>query len=103
MELLKTITLSNQENLIMVANQNILIKLFEVRSKFSNDENITRSADLISNEIMKLPGQEKNAEEILVQTITKFHEDSQKEFDADNQLKLLNDLEIFNAFTSKTN
>ena len=100
MELLKTITLSNQENLIMVANQNILIKLFEVRSKFSNDENITRSADLISNEIMKLPGQEKNAEEILVQTISKFHEDSQKEFDADNQLKLLNDLEIINAFTS---
>ncbi len=30
MELLKTITLSNQENLIMVANQNILIKLFDL-------------------------------------------------------------------------
>ena len=101
MELLKTITLSNQENLIMVANQNILIKLFEVRAKFSSDENITRSADLISNEIMKLPGQEKNAEEILIQTISKFHEDSQKDFnDTDNQLKLLNELEIINAFTS---
>ena len=98
MELLKILTFSNQENLIMIANQNILLKLFEIRAKFLNDENITQLYDLISNEILKSPGKEDMAQNVISETIIKFHEDSQKNFEQED--KLLSDLEILNAFSS---
>ena len=99
MELLKILTFSNQENLIMIANQNMLLKLFEIRTKFSNDENITKICDLISNEILKLPGQEDIAQNVINDTILKFHEDCKKKFDEEDiRNKLLSDLEILNEF-----
>ena len=34
------------------------MKLFEIRTKFDSVDSITKNADQITNELMKLPGQE---------------------------------------------
>ena len=102
-ELLKMITLSNQDNLLMVANQNILMKLFEVRAKFASDDVITEGCDRIANEIMKLPGQDKYAAGVIADAIKEFHENMQKynDFkDPESKPKVLGNVEIINAFTS---
>ena len=102
-ELLKMITLSNQENLMMVASQNILPKLFEIRAKFATDDQITTSVDQIANEIMKLPGQDKFAAEMIRNAIKEFHENMQKynDFkDPEVKLKILGNVEVINAFTT---
>ena len=101
MELLKMITLSSKENAEVIGNQNILMKLFEVRAKFASVDTITRNADQIANELMKLPGQEKFAEGFIRDAIKEFHENVQKDFN-DNEVKqkILNNEEIINSFTS---
>jgi hypothetical protein len=101
LELLKKIAFSNQENLIMLANQNILVKLFEIKTKFINEKKIGRLCDEISNEILMLPGQEKNAENIIKESIKNFHENvNNKEYNTENKNKMMNDLETINAFSS---
>ena len=101
LELLRMITLSNEENLNIVSKQNILSKLFEIRAKFANDENITKSTDLIANEIMKLPGQEEFASDIIKQQIKEFYENLKGDFsNSEIKHKILNNLETINAFSS---
>ena len=101
LELLKKIAFSNQENLIMLANQNILVKLFEIKTKFINEKKIGRLCDEISNEILMLPGQEKNAENIIKESIKNFHENvNNKEYNSENKNKMMVDLETINAFSS---
>ena len=101
MELLKMITLSSKENAEVIGNQNILMKLFEIRAKFASVDTITRNADQIANELMKLPGQEKFAEGFIRDAIKEFHDNVQKDFN-DNEVKqkILNNEEIINSFTS---
>ena len=101
MELLKMITLSSQENANVIGNQNILMKLFEIRSKFASSESLTKNADLIANELTKLPGQAKFAEAFIKDAIKEFHENVQKDFNnEENKNKILNNEEIINSFTS---
>ena len=101
LQLLKNICLSKQENLLMLVNQNILITLFEIRSKFINEMKITQIIDQIANEIMKIPGQGVHIEEILLDAIKDFHENMNHNFN-DNKIrnKLLNDLIIINSYTT---
>ena len=105
-ELLKLITLSNEENLKMIANQNILSKLFEIRAKFASNENISRNCNIISNEILKLPGQEQYTKNIIEENMKEFHQNilntknNNNNFNIDIKNKSLNNLENINAFTS---
>ena len=103
-QLLKNICLSKQENLMILANQNILITLFEIRTKFINDQKITQSIDQIVNEVMKLPNQGIHVEEILMDAIKDFHENMKHKFEDDKtKFKLLSDLIIINSYiTNKT-
>ena len=104
MELLKMITLSSKENAEIIGNQNILMKLFEIRSKFSTVDTLTRNADLIANELMKLPGQSKIIENLVKEAIKEFHQNLQKDFkDNENKQKILNNEDIINSFTSNQN
>ena len=64
------------ENLSMLANQNVALKMFEIRGKYFNDQNITQKCDEISKEIQKLPGQEQNTEAILREAIADFNMNS---------------------------
>ena len=99
--LLKSICLSKQENLIMLANQNILITFFEIRAKFINDKKITQCIDVIVNEIMKLPNQALHIDEILLDAIKDFHENMKHKFDDDKiKTKLLSDLIVINSYTT---
>ena len=69
--------------------------------KFASVDTITRNADEIANELMKLPGQEKFAEGFIRDAIKEFHENVQKDFN-NNEIKqkILNNEEIINSFTS---
>ena len=49
---------SSRDNLEMIANQNILEKVVDIRSKFANDPDIETSTRIIINELNKLPGHE---------------------------------------------
>ncbi|MCQ2815881.1 MAG: hypothetical protein MJ252_01320 [archaeon] len=101
LELMKLITLSSNDNLVMVANQNIASELFEVRSKFASEEEITKKCDIIANEIMKIPGQEDQSIAIVKDAIKEFHENAAKDYN-NNEIKgkLLGNLEIINSFTT---
>ena len=101
MELLKMITLSSKENAEVIGNQNILMNLLQIRSKFASVEQVTKPADEISNELMRLPGQEKIAEGVIKDAIKEFHQNVQKNFN-DNEVKqkILNNEEVINSFTS---
>ena len=104
LQLLKNMCLSKQENLVLIANQNILISLFEIRTKFLNEVKITECIDQIVNEIMKLPEQGIHIQEILLDAIKDFHENMNQPF-AEEKIKnkILNDLIIIKSYTtSKT-
>jgi len=104
LQLLKNICLSKQENLMMFANQNILITLFEIRTKFVNDQKITQCIDQIVSEIMKLPGQGIHIDEILLDAIKDFHEHMKHDFnDIKYKYKILNILIIINSYTTNKN
>ena len=101
MELLKMITLSSKANTEVIGNQNILMKLLEIRSKFASVDSITKNADQIANELMKLPGHEKFAEGIIRDAIKELHDNVQKDFNnEDVKQKILNNEEVINSFTS---
>ncbi|MBP3801733.1 MAG: hypothetical protein J6I85_06920, partial [Clostridia bacterium] len=101
MELLKMITLSSKENAEVIGNQNILMNLLQIRSKFASVEQVTKPADEIANELMRLPGQEKIAEGVIRDAIKEFHQNVQKNFN-DNEVKqkILNNEEVINSFTT---
>jgi hypothetical protein len=101
MELLKLITLSAKENAEVIGNQNILLKLFEIRSKFASSDSITKNADAIANELLKMPGQGKFAEGFIKDAIKEFHDNVQKDFNNNEvKQKILNNEEVINSFTS---
>ena len=102
LKLLKIIALSNNDNLNMVAKQNVLLKFFELRNKYAGNNNISNDCDVIANEILKLPGQEQYANEILNEAINEFNENCKNDF-KENKNKLLNNLEIINAFSTSPN
>ena len=101
MELFKMITLSGKENAEVIGNQNILLKLFEIRSKFASSDSITKNADATANELLKMPGQGKFAEGFIKDAIKEFHDNVQKDF-KNNEVKqkILNNEEVINSFTS---
>ena len=99
--LLKNICLSNKDNLINLANLNILKTLFEIHNKFINDENINNNINLIINEIKKLPNEGIHIEEILLNAIKNFNQNINNDFNNDNiKFKLLNDLIIITSYTN---
>ncbi len=101
LELLKIIAFSNNENLTMVANQNVLLKFYEFRAKYAGNDNITTNCDLISNEIMKLPGQEKYAEDVVNEAINEFNENCKLDYkQPETKAKLLGNIEVINAFST---
>ena len=105
LNLLKIIAFSNLNNLTMVANQNAMIKFFETKNKFHSNQAIINDCDEISNEILKLvPGQEKNAGDLIKDAIIGFNENIKHDFALpETKQKLLNNLEIINSFsTNKT-
>lgn len=100
-ELLNMLTKSSPENAAVIGNQNILFKLFEIRSKFAYSDEITKKIDKIANEIMKSPDQLKLGQELLKEAIADFHTNLQKNFnDKENKQKILNNEEVINSFTS---
>ena len=103
MNLLKMITLSSKENAEVIGNQNILMNLLQIRSKFASVETITKPADEIANELMRLPGQEKIAEGVIRDAIKEFHTNVQKDF-KDNEVKnkILGNEEVINSFTTNS-
>ena len=99
--LMKNICFSDQKNLINLANQNILKTLFEIHTKFINDENINNYINLIVNEIKKLPDEGIHIEEILLNAIKNFNQNINNDFNNDNiKFKLLNDLIIITSYTN---
>jgi hypothetical protein len=98
--LLKSIAFSNQENLVMLSNQNILLNLFSIKEKFANYDEITNICDEISNEILKIPGQEKYADNIVEENIKEFNKEMKNDYEKEDTKKnLLNCLQNINAFT----
>jgi hypothetical protein len=99
LKLLKVVSLSNDENLQMVANQNILDGLYEIYTKFSNNDELKSLCESIMTELMKLPGQEKNITDI-VMTNLKYIRDcvSDNTIENDNHEDLLHAMEKINAF-----
>ena len=86
---------------MIIYHYNILMKLFEIRSKFASSDSITKNADLIANELTKLPGQAKFAEAFINDAIKEFHENVKKDFKNEEvKNKLLNNEEVINSFTS---
>ena len=83
------ITLSSKENTEVIGNQNILPNLLQIRAKFAIVEDITKPADEIANELLKIAGNEKNAEVVIRDAIKEFHVNVQKNF---------NDEDIKNKF-----
>ena len=103
--LLKIISFSNLDNLTMVANQNALIKFFDTKNKYPNNQKIIDGCDLISNEILaKIPNQEKYLDELIKDAVKQFNENAKADFASpDVKQKLLNNLEVVNSFsTNKT-
>ena len=101
LELLKLIALSNHENLTMIANQNVLSKFYELRSKFAGNFTIASYCDVICNEIMKIPGQDNYARDVVIEAINEFNENSKLDYsDNETKSKLLLNLEVINSFTT---
>ena len=100
-ELLNMLTCSSPENANVIGNQNILVKLFEVRSKFAYCDEITKKLDHIANEIMKSPDQWKFGQELLKEAVQEFHDNVRKNF-KDNEIKqkILNNAEVISSITS---
>ena len=99
--LIKKICFSNKENLIICANQNILITLFEIHTKFINEQKITKEINNIVNEVIKLPGQSAHIDEILNDTLKDFIENIKNDF-KENEIKdkLWSDLIVINSYSN---
>ena len=99
--LLKLISFSNKDNLQMVASQNALNVLYQTKNKYSSNNKIINQCVEITEEILKLPGQEKYASDLLVETIKEFNENAKKDI-SQNEIrqKLLNSLQLINSFVT---
>jgi hypothetical protein len=99
LKLIKIISLSSEENLQMVSSQNILDGLYEIYTKFSNNEELKILCESIMNELMKLPGQEKSITDIVL-TNLKYIRDcvSDNTIENDNKYDILHAMEKINAF-----
>ena len=98
-DLIKSICFSSQKNLIELTNQNIINVLFEINTKFINENKIVNDIDLIVNEVKKLPGQGVHIEHILIEAIKNFNQNMKNNFDNnDIKIKILNDLIIINSY-----
>ena len=99
--LLKLISFSNKNNLQMVASQNALTSLYQTKNKYSSNNKIVNKCIEITEEILKLPGQEKYATDLITETIKEFNQDAKKDISQnDIRQKLLNSLQIINTFAS---
>ena len=79
--LLKIISFSNLDNLTMVANQNALIKFFDTKNKYPNNQKIIDGCDLIENEILAIiPNQEKYLDELIKDAVKQFNENEKVDF-----------------------
>ena len=97
--LIKNICLSGQKNLINLFDQNILNTLFDINTKFINEDKINNDIDIIVNEVKKLPEKGVHLEDILLQAIKNFIENMKNNFNNnDIKIKLLNDLIIINSY-----
>ena len=99
-QLMINICFSGQKNLIELINQNILNTLFEIHTKFINDEKITNDIDLILNEVKKLPGQGVHIEDLFLDAIKNFNQNIKNDFNNnDIKFKLIHNLIIINSYT----
>ena len=99
--LLKLISFSNKNNLQMVASQSALNSLYQTKNKYSSNNKIVNRCIEITEEILKLPGQEKYATDLITETIKEFNQDAKKDISQnDIRQKLLNSLQIINTFAS---
>ena len=99
--LLKIISFSSKDNLQMVASLNAMNVFFQAKNKFSSNEKIIDHCVEISKEILKLPGQEKYASDLIIDTINEFNQNAQKDFTKNEvRQKLLNSLQIINSFVT---
>jgi hypothetical protein len=102
--LIKIISLSSEENLNIVSNQNILEKLNEIYTKFSNNEEINNICNSIINELIKLPHQEKIIKDIILSNLNYIHECvSDNTIENDNKYTILSSLEKLNTFCQNEN
>ena len=99
--LLKIISFSNKDNLQMVASQNAMNVFFQAKNKYSSNDKIIDHCVEITKEILKLPGQEKYASDLITETINDFNQNAQKDL-TQNEIrqKLLNSLQIINSFVT---
>jgi hypothetical protein len=99
--LLKIISFSSKDNLQMVASLNAMNVFFQAKNKFSSNEKIIDHCVEISKEILKLPGQEKYASDLIIDTINEFNQNAQKDFTQNEvRQKLLSSLQIINSFVT---
>ena len=99
--LLKIISFSNKDNLQMVASQNAMNVFFHAKNKYSSNDKIINHCVEITKEILKLPGQEKYASDLITETINEFNQNAKKDFSRNEiRQKLLNSLQIINSFVT---
>ena len=99
--LLKIISFSNKDNLQMVASQNALNVLFQAKNKYSSNDKVISHCVEITEEILKLPGQEKYATDLIKDTINEFNKNAKEDFSKKEiRQKLLNSLQIINSFVT---
>jgi hypothetical protein len=102
LSLIKNIAVSSEENLQLMANQNIFEKLQDAHKKFANDEEITKLSDIVTNELIKLPGQENLVSDIIKHNVIEFFDNiSGGAMNShDGKINVLNNIEKINALTS---
>ena len=99
--LLKIISFSNNNNLQMVASQNALNVLYQTKNKYPSNNKIINQCIEITEEILKLPGQEKYATDLITDTINEFNQNAKKDLSQKEiRQKLLNSLQIINSFVT---
>ena len=99
--LLKIIAFSNKDNLQMVASQNALNVLYQTKNKYPSNNKIIDHCVEITEEILKLPGQEKYATDLIKDTINEFNKNAKEDFTKKEiRQKLLNSLQIINSFVT---
>ena len=97
--LLKIISFSNKDNLQMIASINALNVLYQTKNKYPFNSKIIDHCVEITKEILKLPGQEKYASDLIIDTIIEFNKNSKNDFSQKEiRQKLLNSLQIINSF-----
>ena len=102
LELTKLISLSSEENLTVLGNQNIVEKLHSIHTKFPTDPELDKACKTIANELVKLPGYENILQEIVESNAKELHEIIEEKAmdDVPGKIIVLNNLEKFNAYVT---